>query len=64
MSLNYSNVTLAFQNHGGKGTRFPQNLFEWSTPPDTDVVVELAQQPCGEPAVNALCSVAVAKTLF
>jgi protoheme ferro-lyase len=46
MSLNYSNVTIAFQNHGGKGTKFPQSLFEWSSPPDTDVIPQLASQSC------------------
>ena len=47
-ALGYANVTIAFQNHGGKGTKFPQSLFEWSAPPDTDVVPELAQQICSE----------------
>lgn len=41
-------VHLAFQNHGGKGTTFPQNLFPWSSPPDTDVVPSIAK--------NAACS--------
>lgn len=59
LSLNYSNVTLAFQNHGGKGTKFPQSVFPWSSPPDTDVVPQIAAQTCIHVLISGIVSFVV-----
>jgi hypothetical protein len=63
MSLGYANATIAFQNHGGKGTKFPQSLFEWSAPPDTDVVPQLGGQRCGAASFSRVKSLALCDTL-
>jgi ferrochelatase len=59
LAAGYSNVSLAFQNHGGKGTTFPQNLFSWSSPPDTDVVPTLASAPCSHILITGALSFVV-----
>ena len=59
-------VHLAFQNHGGKGTTFPQSLFPWSSPPDTDVVPQLANASCSHVLITGTISFVVdnSETLF
>jgi len=63
------NITtfLAFQNHGGKGQPFPQNLFPWSKPADSEVVPEIAKNPgCDQVLVSGSISFVVdnSETLF
>ena len=57
---------IAFQNHGGRGTPFPQNLFPWSLPADTDVVPRIAAAPCSQVLVSGVISFVVdsSETLF
>eukprot|EP00746_Dinoflagellata_sp_MGD_P027790 gnl/MRDRNA2_/MRDRNA2_16562_c0_seq1.p1 gnl/MRDRNA2_/MRDRNA2_16562_c0~~gnl/MRDRNA2_/MRDRNA2_16562_c0_seq1.p1 ORF type:complete len:385 (-),score=77.79 gnl/MRDRNA2_/MRDRNA2_16562_c0_seq1:307-1461(-) len=59
-------VFLAFQNHGGKGQTFPQNLFPWSEPPDTDVVPQIAKMKCTHVLISGVLSFVVdnSETLF
>jgi len=59
-------VSLAFQNHGGKGAPFPQSLFPWSSPPDTDVVPQIAQAPCAKVLITGIISFVVdnSETLY
>lgn len=59
-------VFLAFQNHGGKGQTFPQNLFAWSAPADTDVVPEIAGMNCTHVLISGILSFVVdnSETLF
>jgi hypothetical protein len=58
-SLGYHNVSIGFQNHGGKGTTFPQTLFAWSSPPDTDVVPILAKSSCSHILISGIISFVV-----
>lgn len=57
---------LAFQNHGGKGTTFPQNLFPWSSPPDTEIVPRIANASCSHVLISGSISFVVdnSETLF
>lgn len=59
-------VYLAFQNHGGKGTTFPQDLFAWSSPPDTVVVPQIAEANCTHVFISGAISFVVdnSETLF
>lgn len=78
MRVNYANlsrhfvargfdVRLAFQNHGGKGAPFPQDLFPWSKPPDTEVVPAIATSAaCTHVLITGIISFVVdnSETLF
>ena len=59
-------VSLAFQNHGGKGSTFPQSLFPWSSPPDTDVIPRLANASCDRVVISGIISFVLdnSETLF
>jgi len=59
-------VYLAFQNHGGKGTTFPQDLFSWSGPPDTEVVPQIAKANCTHVMISGAISFVLdnSETLF
>lgn len=59
-------VYLAFQNHGGKGTSFPQDLFAWSGPPDTEVVPLIAKANCSHVMISGAISFVLdnSETLF
>jgi len=66
LSRGFFDVSLAFQNHGGKGAPFPQNLFSWSSPPDTTVVPQIAEKSCTHVMISGAISFVLdnSETLF